>query len=104
MAIIPLPLPPSAEAPALLHHLLEHGDIVGRDAAGRTIIQLTVDDWTLEKLATFDADGAELEDGADAEPEPDDEEDGPPVLLLEFARPKVVGRRRARSMASGWVD
>ena len=31
MAIVPLPLPPSAEARALLHHLLEHGDIVGRD-------------------------------------------------------------------------
>ena len=29
MAIMPLPLPPGAEARALLHHILEHGDVVG---------------------------------------------------------------------------
>lgn len=50
MAIVPLPLPPATEARALLHHLLEHGDIVSGDAMGRTIIQLVVDDWALEKL------------------------------------------------------
>ena len=94
MAIVPLPLSPSAEARALLHHLLERGDVVGKDTVDRTIIQLAVDDWTLEKLATFEADAAELEDGADAEPDPDDEEDGPPVLLLELLPPKVVRRRR----------
>ena len=104
MAIVSLPLSPGAEARALLHHLLEHGDVVGRDSAGRTVIQVAADDWVLERLMTFDADGAELEDGADAEPEPDDEDDGPPVLLLEFARPKVLGRRRVRSMAAGSVD
>ena len=37
MSIVPLPLPAHAEARALLHHLLEHGDVVGRDAAGRTV-------------------------------------------------------------------
>ena len=47
----------------LLPHLLEHGDIVGRDRAGRTIIQLTVDGWVLDKLMGFDADAAEREDG-----------------------------------------
>jgi len=36
-------------------------------------------------------DAAELEDGADAEPNADDEEDGPPVLLLDLVRPKTVG-------------
>jgi len=51
---------------------------------GRTTIQLALDDWSLEKLMTFDAEAAELE------LEPDDEEDGPPVVL-EVARPKVVG-------------
>jgi hypothetical protein len=76
MAIAPLPLPPGAEARALLHHLLEHGDIVGKDAAGRTIMQLAVDDWVLAKLMKFDADAAEFEDGADDEPDADDEEDG----------------------------
>jgi hypothetical protein len=93
MAIVPLPLPPAAEARALLHHLLEHGDVVGRDTAGRTIVKLAVDDWLLEKLMTFDAEAAELE------PEPD-EEDGPPVVI-EFVRPKMVGRRRA--LAPGCV-
>jgi len=101
MAIVPLPLPPGAEARALLHHLLEHGDMVGRDSAGRTMIQLAVDDWTFDRLMAFDADAAELEDGADAEPDADDEEDGLPVLI-EFVRPKRVERRRAR--ASGCVD
>ena len=102
MAIATLPTSPGAEARALLHHLLEHGDVVGRDTAGRTIVQLSVDDWVLEKLMTFDADGAELEDGAEAEAEPDDEEDGLPVLLLDLARPKMVARRLA--LASGCVD
>ena len=94
MAIVPLPLPPGAEARALLRHLLDHGDIVGRDIAGRTIIQLPVDDWTLEKLMTFDAEAAELES------EPVDEEDRPPVVI-ELVRPKMVRRRRA--LESGCV-
>ena len=92
MAIVPLPLPPGVEARALLHHLLEHGDIVGRDAAGRTIVQLAVDDRVFETLMTFDAEAAELE------PEADDEEDGPPVVL-DFLPPKVVERRRALASA-----
>jgi hypothetical protein len=100
MAIVPLPLPPGAEARALLHHLLKHGDVIGRDTAGRTIIQLTVDDWTLEKLATFDADAAEHEDGGDDEPDAGDEEDGSPVVV-KLVRPKMVERRRA---VSGCLD
>ena len=44
MAVVPLPLSPILAARALLHHVLEHGDIVGRDAAGNTIIQLSVND------------------------------------------------------------
>ena len=95
MAIVPLPLSQDLQARALLHHLLEHGDVVGRYTAGRTIIQLAVDDRVLETLMTFDADAAELE------PEPDDEEDGPPVVL-EFVGPKMLERRRA--LASGCVD
>jgi hypothetical protein len=63
MAIVPLPLPPGAEARALLHDLLEQGDIMGMDAVGRTIIQLAANDGLLEKLITFDAEAAELEDG-----------------------------------------
>jgi hypothetical protein len=55
MAVIPLLPAPGVEARALLHHILEHGDIVGRDTTGRSIIQLAVDDWTLETLMTFDA-------------------------------------------------
>jgi uncharacterized protein (DUF1786 family) len=90
MAIMPLPLPPGAEARALLHHLLEHRDIVGRDTAGRTIIQLAIDDRVLETLITFDAESAELE------AEPDDEEDGSPVVV-ELLQPKIVERRRAVS-------
>jgi hypothetical protein len=101
MAIVPLLLTPGAEARALLHHLLEHGDIVGMDAAGRTIVQLHVDDWVLEKLMTFDSDAADLEEGGDGEPQPDDEEDGPPVVV-DLMRPRMVARRPA--LASRWVD
>ena len=38
MAIVPLPLHPNIAARALLHHLLEHGDVLGKDAGGRTVI------------------------------------------------------------------
>lgn len=100
MAIVPLPLPPGVQARALLHHLLEHGDIVGRGSAGGTIIQLEVDDWFLESLMTFDVDAADLEDGGDEEPDADDEEDGPPVVI-HLVHPKVI--RRSRSRASGQV-
>jgi hypothetical protein len=54
----------------LLHHLLEHCDIVGRDILGRTIIELALDAWVLEKLLAFDADAADLEDGATTTPMP----------------------------------
>ena len=93
MAIVPLPLPPCAEAPALLHHLLEHGDIVSRDTSGRTVIQLAVDDYLLETLMTFDAEATELE------PEPDDEEDNP-AIVVDFVRPKMVARKRALGWGS----
>jgi hypothetical protein len=69
MTIIPFPLPPGAEGRLLLHHLLEHGDIVGTDATGRTIIQLAVDNQVLENLMTFDADAADRDDEGDDEPE-----------------------------------
>jgi hypothetical protein len=44
---------------------------------------------------TFDAEAADLE------PEPDDEEDGPAVVV-EFVGPKMLERRRV--LASGCVD
>jgi hypothetical protein len=95
MAIVLLPQHPGTEARTLLHHLLEHGDIVGRDTVGRTIIQLAVDERVLDKLMSFDADAAELE------PEPDDEEDRPPVVV-DLAWPKVLRRMLVR--AFGQVD
>jgi hypothetical protein len=101
MAIVPLPLPPSAEVRALLHHLLEHGDVVGVDSTGRMIIELAVDGWVLEKLMTFGADATDLEDGGDDEPDADDEEDGPPVVV-DFVRPKLMAPRRG--LGSGRVD
>jgi hypothetical protein len=85
----------------LLHHLFEHGHIVGRDIAGRIIIQLAADDWVLERLMTFDAEAAGLKDGGDGKPDADHDEDGAPVLI-ELVRPKMVARRPA--LASGCVD
>jgi hypothetical protein len=109
MAIVPLPLPPDAEARALLHHVLERGDVVGRDSAGRTVIQLAVEGWVLDKLMGCDADAVELEDDSDAEPDADDEADGAPfmipdVVLLDLARPKVIRRRRRLALVPGPVD
>jgi hypothetical protein len=101
MSIVPLPLPAHVEARPLLHLLLEHGDIVGIDTAGRTIIQLAVNDHTLDTLMSFDAN--ELEDQGDNEPDADDECDGPPIMV-ELAPPKLIRRRRASISASGSVN
>ena len=69
---------------------------------GRTIIQLAVDDHTLDTLMSFDVD--ELEDQGDQEPDDDAEADWLPLVLLDVVRPKVIKRRRAPSLASGCVD
>jgi hypothetical protein len=66
---------------------------VRKDTAGRTIIQLAVNDWALDRLLSFDAESAELEDGGDSEPDDDAEEDGPPVVI-DLVRPKVIGGGR----------
>ena len=71
MTVIPLRLDPGSQARTILHHLLEHGDIAGRDAAGRTLIVLAVEEHLLERLMTFEAGAEELEDGSDTEPDDD---------------------------------
>jgi hypothetical protein len=55
------------------------------------VIQLALDDHTLETLLTFDADAAEL--GGQGDDEPDAEADSAPVAA-DLARPKVNIRRR----------
>jgi len=46
-----------------------------------SIIQLAVENRVFDKLMTFDAEAAEFEDGSDAAPDADDEEeDGSAVL------------------------
>ena len=87
MPIVPLPLPPAVQARALLHHILCHADVAGRDASGRIILTLAVDAWTLKRLLAFEADAAGMKD-ADGEPEPDGEDDGPPVTGLDVRRPR----------------
>jgi hypothetical protein len=67
------------EAEQLLREILEHGDIIGRDAANQTIIQLPVDQPTLDRLMAFGADAAESEDGGDDEPY-----EGPPMHACWF--------------------
>jgi hypothetical protein len=83
MSIVVLPLDPGAQARALLHHLLERGDVVGRDASGRTVIQLAADDWPLEQLLSFDSHSEDWEHGGDAEPDDDAEPDGPRMLRFD---------------------
>lgn len=84
MSVVPLPLDPDAEARALLNFMVRHGDIVCTDHAGRTLLQLAVDPWTLDQLCAFDADATEFED-ADSEP------DGAAVIL-DLVPPKRVSR------------
>jgi hypothetical protein len=38
------------------------------------------DDCVLEKLITFEAESADLEEGVDHKPDADDEQDGPPLI------------------------
>jgi hypothetical protein len=71
-----------------LHHLLENGHIIGRDAAGRTVIQLAADDWLLDQLMTFDSGSEDFEDSSDAE------DDGPAVLSFDRVPARRVYRRR----------
>jgi hypothetical protein len=89
MAIVPISLDPDSEARALMRFMLAHGDIVGTDDAGRTILQLAVDQWTLDQLCAFDAGAEDLED-ADAELDPDREIDTAPVML-DAVRAKRAG-------------
>lgn len=72
----------------LLHHLLEAGDIIGRDSACRTVIQLAADDRLLDQLMTFDAGAEDLEDGGDAE------DDGPAMLSFDRVPARLAYRRR----------
>ena len=56
------------EAEELLRQILESGDVVGRDGAGRNVIQLALEDTEMDRLMAFGADTAEREDGGDDEP------------------------------------
>jgi hypothetical protein len=74
MAVVLLPTDAGSQARTILHHLLEHGDVTGRDVAGRTMITLAVDDWLFEQLMTFEAGAEDLEDSGDREPDEPAEE------------------------------
>jgi hypothetical protein len=37
----------------ILKYLLEHATLIGRDAVGRSIISLPLNDWLLDQLATL---------------------------------------------------
>ena len=55
-------LDPGMKARALLHHLLEHSDVVGQDHTGRTCLALYVDDRLLDELASFGVEDEDLEE------------------------------------------
>jgi hypothetical protein len=50
-----LPFDTHAQARTLLRHIPEHGHVAGHDDAGRTVVTLALDEWTLDQLLTFDA-------------------------------------------------
>jgi hypothetical protein len=74
MAVLALPIDAGSEARTILHHMMQHGDVTGRDAVGRRVITLAVDDWLFERLMMFDAGAEDLEDSGDGEPDDDAEE------------------------------
>ena len=76
MAVVALHTDAGSQARAILHHLLQHSDVAGRDAVGRTVITLAVDDWLLDRLMTFDAASEDMEDNGDSERDDEPEEDG----------------------------
>ena len=86
MPVTALPIDTGAQARVMLHHLLEAGDIIGKDRAGRTVIQLAADDRLLDQLMTFDSGSEDFEDSSDAE------DDGPAVLSFD----RVPARRLYR--------
>jgi hypothetical protein len=57
-----------SEAEQLPREILENGDVVGWDGAGRNVIQLALDDAEMDRLMAFGADEAECEDAGDDEP------------------------------------
>ena len=59
---------PMREADRLLQTILEAGDLVGQDDAGRMVIQLAVEPRDFDHLMAFGADAVEAEDGGDDEP------------------------------------
>jgi hypothetical protein len=69
MPVTALPLDPGARAPRTVASPARGGDVVGRDEAGRNLIQLAADDWLLEQLLSFHGGSEDLEDANDDEPD-----------------------------------
>jgi len=90
MAILSLPLPPAVDARALLHHLLEHGDIIGSDHCGPEYHPAGGGRLGAGEALAFDADAAELEDGGDDEPDE--------CQALSFDRVSPLRAYRGRSL------
>jgi hypothetical protein len=97
MSVAALPLDPGAQARALLHHRLDSGDIIGRDEAGRAVIQFAADDWLLEQLLTFDAAAEDLEESDDSEADDDAEPDSATVLCFDRAPARQIYRNQQYS-------
>ena len=57
-----------SESDRLLHNIIEGGDFVGRDDAGRMVIVLAIEPRDFQKLLTFGAVEIESECGGDDEP------------------------------------
>jgi hypothetical protein len=62
------PAQAAGEAGRLLHNILEGGDFVGRDDAGRMVVVLAIEPRDFDRLMAFGADAVESEDGGDDEP------------------------------------
>jgi hypothetical protein len=78
---VSLPTDAGSQARTILHRFLEYDHLIGRDAAGWTVITLALDDWLLERAADVRRRRRAPRRQRDGEPDDDTEADEPPKAI-----------------------
>lgn len=56
-------------AKAVLANILAHGDVLGRDEEGRTVLAVAVEDWLFDHLAALGVEDEDRDEAEELEPE-----------------------------------
>lgn len=64
MERVTFPSMPEDDLQQLLVYLMGHCEVIGRDASGRTILQIALDDCTLTRLLVFGTTAAKMRHGS----------------------------------------